>query len=458
MINSRRVHFVGIGGTGMAPLATILLQSGTEVSGSDCKDSPTLNKLRQAGARVSLGHSASNLDQPDLVVVSLAVNGENPEVIEAERLGIPVLTRAQLLGSLFNEKKGVAVGGTHGKTTTASMIAYVLERTGQDPTIAVGGEILDLGFGGKLGRGRYFVAEADEAYKSFFELKPFVSVVTSIDDDHLDHYGSFEGVVEGFRRFIGQTQPDGYLVACGDDPNVMAATDGYRGRAAFYGEKNGDYIVEDLRVEDRSWRFRVRRKGDTVEMSLRVPGVHNALNATAALAACEWLGVDCSSVSEVLAEFSGARRRSELIGTVGGIAVYDDYAHHPSEIQATLKAFRARHPGRLVVVFQPQRFSRTRLLMNRFAGAFSDADLVVVDDIFYKGTGEAPLDGVNSRRLVELIGANSGKPALYISGKEEIVRFLSGHAESGDLIITMGAGDIRECAVRLVETFGGRTA
>ena len=458
MINSRRVHFVGIGGTGMAPLATILLQSGTEVSGSDCKDSPTLNKLRQAGARVSLGHSASNLDQPDLVVVSLAVNGENPEVIEAERLGIPVLTRAQLLGSLFNEKKGVAVGGTHGKTTTASMIAYVLERTGQDPTIAVGGEILDLGFGGKLGRGRYFVAEADEAYKSFFELKPFVSVVTSIDDDHLDHYGSFEGVVEGFRRFIGQTQPDGYLVACGDDPNVMAATDGYRGRAAFYGEKNGDYIVEDLRVEDRSWRFRVRRKGDTVEMSLRVPGVHNALNATAALAACEWLGVDCSSVSEVLAEFSGARRRSELKGTVGGIAVYDDYAHHPSEIQATLKAFRAKHPGRLVVVFQPQRFSRTRLLMNRFAGAFSDADLVVVDDIFYRGTGEAPLDVVNSRRLVELIGANSGKPALYISGKEEIVRFLSEHAESGDLIITMGAGDIRECAVRLVETFGGRTA
>jgi UDP-N-acetylmuramate--alanine ligase len=458
LTNSRRVHFVGIGGTGMAPLATILLQSGIKVSGSDCKDSPALSKFRQAGVRVSLGHSASNLDSPDLVVVSLAVNGTNPEVVEAERLGIPVVTRAQLLGSLFNEKRGIAVSGTHGKTTTASMIAYVLEMAGYEPTIAVGGEIVDLGFGGKLGGGQHFVAEADEAYKSFLELKPSVSVVTSIDDDHVDHYGSFEGVIDGFRRFIEQTQPDGYLVACADDPNVLTATEGYQGRAVFYGQKGGDYVVQNLRIEGRSWRFTVRRRGGAVEMSLRVPGLHNALNATATLAVCEWLGVHCDRVSALLAKFSGARRRSELIGTAGGIAVYDDYAHHPSEIQATLRAFRARHSGRLVVVFQPQRFSRTRLLMNRFAGAFSDADLVVVDDIFYRGTGEAPLEGVNSGRLAELIKSSSGKPAFYISGKEEIVRFLSEHVENGDLIITMGAGDIRECAVRLVEAFGGRIA
>lgn len=458
MIYSRHVHFIGIGGTGMAPLATILLQSGVEISGSDCKDSSRLSQLKQAGAKVSVGHSADNLDSPDLVVVSLAINSDNPEVAEAERRGIPVITRARLLGMLFNTKKGIAVSGTHGKTTTASMIAYVLEKAGADPTIAVGGEIVDLGFGGKLGRGECFVAEADEAYKSFFELKPFISVVTSIDDDHLDHYGSFESVVDGFSRFIRQTRQDGHLVVCADDSRVLCATEGYDGQISLYGTAGGDYVIEDMKVESRSWKFTVRQEAASVEMSLLVPGLHNALNATAALAACERLGVDRGRVASILAGFSGTRRRSELIGVASGVEVYDDYAHHPSEIQVTLRAFRAGHSGRLVVVFQPQRFTRTRLLMDRFARAFGDADLIVVDDIFYRGTGEVPLDGVNSHRLVELIRSSSGKPALHISGKEGIVSFLARHAEKGDLIITMGAGDIRECAVQLLQTLGGRSA
>lgn len=458
MIDSKRVHFIGIGGTGMGPLATILLQSGIEVEGSDLKDSPRLRDLRAAGGRVYVGHSADNLGSPDLVVVSLAVDPANPEVIEAGRRGIPVVTRAQLLGRLFNEKRGIGVGGTHGKTTTASMTAYVLLQAGADPTIAVGGEILDLGYGGRLGGSDLFVAEADEAYKSFYELRPYIGVITNIDNDHLDHYGTFDDVVQGFRRFAAQIKPGGCLIACADDPNVERVIEGYEGELVLYGRTRGDYVVSDCQIQDGRWRFSVTRGERRVEVSLLVPGAHNALNATAALAACERLGVDLDEAASILSGFHGARRRSELIGSTSGVAIYDDYAHHPSEVAATLRAFRAAHKGRLIVVFQPQRFSRTKLLMDAFALAFADADLIVVDDIFYRGTGELPLEGINSSRLAELIRAKSGRSALYIPGKQEIVNFLRTHAQKGDLIITMGAGDIRECAVQLAEVLGGRPA
>lgn len=442
----------------MCPLASILLQSGIEVEGSDLKDSPRLRELRAAGATVHVGHSSENLGLPDLVVVSLAVDPANPEVIESGRRGIPVVTRAQLLGRLFNKRRGIGVGGTHGKTTTASMTAYVLLQAGADPTIAVGGEIVDLGYGGRLGGSDLFVAEADEAYKSFYELRPHIGIITSIDDDHLDHYGSFDDVVLGFRRFAAQIKPDGCLIACAEDPNVDKVIEGYEGELVLYGLTRGHYVVNDCRIEDRRWRFTVARGGRSVDVSLLVPGLHNALNATAALAACERLGIDLDEAASLLRGFHGARRRSELIGSIGEIAIYDDYAHHPSEIEATLRAFRTAHRGRLIVVFQPQRFSRTKLLMDRFAAAFADADLIVVDDIFYRGTGELPLEGINSYRLVELIRSKSGRSAHYIPGKQEIVSFLRTHAQEGDLIITMGAGDIRECAVQLAEILGGRPA
>lgn len=456
--NLTQVHFVGIGGTGMSPLAKILLQSGIEVTGSDCKESPYLNDLKQEGAAVHIGHSADNLDSPDLVVVSLAVDPSNPEVIEAGRRGIRVVTRAQLLGKLFNEKKGIGVSGTHGKTTTASMIAYILMMAGKDPTIAVGGEIIDLGCGGRLGSGECFVAEADEAYKSFFELKPLISIITSVDEDHVDHYGSFEDVISGFSRYASQTRKGGWLIACADDEAVLRAIERYGGNLILYGTASGDYVVSDCRFADGRWRFVLKHGPEHIEVSLLIPGLHNALNATAALAACALVGVDLREAVSILGQFRGARRRSELIGSVGGIAVYDDYAHHPSEIRATLRAFRTEHSGRLIAVFQPQRFSRTKLLMKHFAEAFADADLVLIDDIFYRGTGESPLSGVSSHRLAELVRSVSNKPTLYIPGKPEIVRFLSEHVQEGDVVITMGAGDIRECAEKLVEILGGTSA
>lgn len=458
MTNLTQVHFVGIGGAGMSPLASILLQSGIQVTGSDCKESAQLSRLTQEGAVVHVGHSATNLISPDLVVVSLAVDPANPEVIEAGQRGIPVVTRAQLLGKLFNEKRGIGISGTHGKTTTASMIAYALMRAGKDPTIAVGGEIMDLGYSGRLGSGEYFVAEADEAFKSFFSLEPFVSIITSVDEDHVDHYGSFDNVISGFSRYACQTRRDGCLIACADHPTVLQAIKGYSGRLILYGTTDGDYVVDDCRFAGGAWRFVLRHGQQRMEVPLLVPGLHNALNATAALVACATIGMDIRETAEILREFHGARRRSELIGSVGGVTVYDDYAHHPSEIRATLRAFRTKHSGRLIAVFQPQRFSRTRLLMDRFAEAFADADLILVDDIFYRGTGESPLSGVSSRRLAELIESVSCKPALYIPGKPEIVSFLSENAQEGDLVITMGAGDIRECAVELVENLGGTPA
>lgn len=458
MDNLKQVHFVGIGGSGMSSLARILLQAGIKVTGSDCKHSLQLDRLEQAGATVHVGHSASNLDSPDLVVVSLAIDPANPEVIEAGKRGIPVLTRAQLLGKLFNEKKGIGVSGTHGKTTTSSMIAYALMQAGADPTIAVGGEILDLGYGGRLGNGEYFVAEADEAYKSFFELRPYIGIITNVDNDHVDHYGSFEAVIAGFNRFACQTRRDGCLIVCADDANALRAVQGYTGELVLYGTGGADYAIDNCRVEGGLWRFSVKHGREFAEVSLLIPGEHNVLNAAAALAACHRIGMDLGETAQILGRFHGARRRSELIGSIAGVLVYDDYAHHPSEIEATLRAFRTKHSGRLIAVFQPQRFSRTKLLMNQFAQAFADADLVVIDDTFYRGTGEVPVEGVSSRRLAELIQSMSHRPALYIPGKQEIVEYLSKQAREGDLILTMGAGDIRECAVKLVEILGGEPA
>ena len=432
------VHLVGIGGAGMSGIARLLLAAGVRVSGSDLKDSPPLMQLRSAGARVQIGHRADNVGDADAVVVSTAIPADNVEVIEARRRAIPVWARAQVLAALMARRRGVAVAGTHGKTTTTSMLAVILERAGADPTYLVGGDLNESGSNARSGEGELFVAEADESDGSFLLLHPNVAVVTNVEEDHMDFYPDRSAVEAAFAAFCRQAR---VVVACGDDPGVRRILPGDR-RVVTYGEDpDNDVRVEDVEVFSGGSRGRLRFPDGVVDVEVGSPGRHHVLNAAAAVAAANEVGVPPSVGASTLASFSGVRRRFERRGIAGGAEFVDDYAHHPTEIAATLAAARAHGGKRVVAVFQPHRYTRTASHWRSLGESLGTADVVVLTDVY--GAGEVAIPGVTGKLVVDALAeAWPGTRAIYLPHRADLASFLAREVREGDLVLTMGAGDV----------------
>lgn len=450
MDRGRHVHFIGIGGYGMSAIARVLLEMGYRVSGSDVMPQESTEKLAASGAKVYIGHEPSHVEGADLVVYSTALPKDNVEMKAAQKLNIPILHRAEMLARIMDERRGIAVSGAHGKTTTSSMIALVMERCGLDPTYIIGGEIMNVGSNARAGTGEYVVAEADESDGSFLNYHPEIAICTNIEPDHLEHYdGDFNNLKKAYARFLGQVKPGGRVIACYDDPVVREILPGVAAETVTYGlDPAADYCASAIELADRGVSFDFRRGSERLgRVRLSVPGKHNVYNAMACIITCLAAGLSFDRIAAAIREFRGARRRFQVLGEAGGILIVDDYAHHPTEIEATIEA--ARSVGkRIIAVFQPQRYTRTFFLLDAFSKAFHGADEVIITDI-YSPAGEARIDGVTAERLAELIRVNSNPNVRFIPEKEDIERELAGRLEPGDLVLTMGAGDIWKTAERL---------
>ena len=455
-----RVHFVGVGGVGMAGIARIMLERGVPVTGSDAADSPTLHALAALGADVHVGHDAAHVAGADTVVVTSAARETNPELVDARRRGLLVLHRSQALAALLRGRRAVAVAGTHGKTTTTSMLTVALRRVGADPSFAIGGELTEGGDSAHEGGGDVFVAEADESDGSFLLYEPTVGVVTNVEPDHLDHYGTADAVSAAFDAFAERIVPGGVLVACADDPGsalVAAGVRDRRGTAAVrtYGVGEADVRLVDLDASGPGVRFGLRTAGlPPVDLTLRVPGAHNALNAAAAWAAGTWLGHDAQLLAEGLAGYGGARRRFETKGVAAGVRVLDDYAHHPSEVAAVLRAVRGvSGEGKVLAVFQPHLYSRTRIFADDFGRALALADDVVVLDVY--GAREDPEPGVTGDLVARAVPLPPGRVA-FEPDRAAAVRRLADRAITGDVVLTLGAGDVTRLGPQLLELLAER--
>lgn len=449
-------HFVGIGGIGLSAIAKVLLEQGHTISGSDLKLSAVALALRAQGATVFEGHDAAHLEEPDVVVVSSAVPFNNPEIVAAREKGIPVVKRDRLLGRMMAGKVGVAVAGTHGKTTTSSLVAHVLAALGQDPTFIVGGVLGNLGTNARAGSGPHFVVEADEYDHAFWGLKPQIAVVTHLEHDHPDCFPRVEDVEAAFRRFLALVPPDGCAIGCTDEPRVARLLDELAPEAGApeiwrYGLGTGSEwrAVDVTAVDGSGHRFSVRRAGKKMgDFQLPIPGRHNVKNGLAAVAVAHRLGLDLSEVAAALATFRPTARRFEIKGAAGGVVVVDDYAHHPTEVRAALAAARQRYPERRIwAVFQPHTYSRTRLFMEEFAASFADAGRVIVLDIYPAREAAADFPGVTAGALV----ARMDHPhARYLASHDEAVAHLLAHLRPGDALITLGAGDGDEIGQRVL--------
>ncbi len=447
MVHPRRIHFVGIGGIGMSALAKILLEGGYQVSGSDLKLSPITARLEEMGARVFEGHRPEHVEGAELIVATSAAREDNTEIVAGRARGIPVIKGSEMLGRMMEGKMSICVAGTHGKTTTTAMIAKTLADAGLDPTFVVGGEVLDLGSNGRLGRGPHFVAEADEYDRRFLDLTPHIAVVTNIEADHLDYYGTFDALVEGFRAFVDRLPPDGALVACWDDPQarrlakMVRRRNGNGPQVVTYGlERPGQWWATDVRQNGNGGHdFVVWHLGRrTGAFSLRVPGRHNVANALAALAVADLLDLNLEQVGQSLATYSGTHRRFEVKGKVGGVTVVDDYAHHPTEIRTTLVAARERFPSRdLWVVFQPHTYSRTKHLMAEFAEALTLADHVVVTEVY--AAREHDTLGVSG---ADIVARMEHPDARFVPQLDAAARDVAARMKPGDVLLTLGAGDV----------------
>jgi UDP-N-acetylmuramate--alanine ligase len=453
----QRVHFVGVGGIGMCGIAEVLHASGYRVSGSDMRDGPTLERLRSLGVGVTVGHATANVGDADVVVYSSAIRPGNPELVEAERCKIPVIPRAEMLGELMRLKHGVAVGGTHGKTTTTSLISHVLHVAGLDPTSVIGGRVIATGHaptGARHGAGHWIVAEADESDGSFLRLAPVVAVVTNVDPEHLDHYGSLAAIEDAFVAFANRVPFWGLAVVCMDHPGVQAILPRLTRRVTTYGlSPQADLVATDVTTDGWGMRFTVRRRGEMLgAVHLRIPGLHNVANALATVAVALELDVPFSGTAEALASFVGIERRFWLRGEAAGVRVVDDYGHHPAEIRATLAAARGLHDGRVVVVFQPHRYTRTRDLFEEFAGAFHDADVVCLTEIY--AAGEDKIPGVEAQRLAEEIRARGHREVRFVADLDAIPDALVPDLHAGDLVLTLGAGSISGLGPALLARLG----
>lgn len=437
------MHFIGIGGYGMSAIARVLLDLGYEVSGSDVAENALVQRLMERGAKVTIGHRKENIEGVDTVVYSSSIAEDNVERVAAQEKGIEVLHRSQMLARLLNNKKGIAVAGAHGKTTTSSMIAQTLEICNQDPTYIIGGEVVALKSNAKAGKSEYVVAEADESDGSFLEYFPYIAVVTNIEPDHLENYeGNFENLKNAYRSFLQQVRPEGLAILCWDDAYVREMAQEVKGKVISYAiNEPADFTAQNIRQHDRETTFTVyegeKKWGD---VTLRIPGIHNVSNALAVIIACLYIGIDFKDIADALYQFQGAKRRFQVIGEVDDILVVDDYAHHPTEIESTLKGAKALN-RRMIVVFQPQRYSRTHLLMEEFSRAFHLADEVIINTL-YAPPGEKSIPGVSAEKLAELIKQNSNPNTRFIDKKEDVIEYLLSQVKPGDLVLTMGAGDI----------------
>jgi UDP-N-acetylmuramate--alanine ligase len=452
-----RIHFVGIGGVGMSGIAEVLKNLGYEVNGSDMKESETTRRLSGLGITVNIGHTAENIEDAHVVVISSAVSADNPEVVAAKERSIPVIPRAEMLAELGRLKYGVLIAGAHGKTTVTSLVASVLASGGLDPTVVIGGKLKGIGSNAKLGEGEFLVAEADESDGSFLRLAPTIAVVTNIDREHMDFFKDIYEIKKAFLLFANKVPFYGLSILCGDDKYIKELLPEVRRRFFTYGLSEGlNLVARNISSDGLKSYFEAVLNGESLGM-FEVPliGAHNVCNCLAAIAVAVELEIDVKSVKDALSDFSGVQRRFELKGIAAGIMVFDDYGHHPTEIKATLRAAKSAlsrrvggEKGRLVVLFQPHRYSRTSDLMSEFSDAFTDADKVVLMDIY--AAGERPINGVNSEVLSKGI-RDAGKDVEHIKEKAEVVTYLIESLKSGDTLLTLGAGDVWKIGEEVVK-------
>lgn len=452
----RRLHFIGIGGAGMSGIAELCLRLGFAVSGCDLKDGTATSRLKSLGAEIDTGHHATHI-QPalDAVVISSAVKFSNPEVSRAREMKIPVIPRAEMLGELLRMTRvGIAVAGTHGKTTTTGLLGLILEEAGLDPTVAIGGNLRSRGTNVRLGSGEVMVAEADESDASFLLLVPTIAIVTNIDAEHLDHYGNIDQVREAFLNFINHVPFYGAAVLGIDSVNVRGLLPSIRKPVITYGvAPDADLRAEKIVIDGLSTRFEVVRKGETLgAVTIPTPGIHVAMNSLAAIAVALELGIAFGVAAKALGEFSGISRRFEIKGEAAGRIVIDDYAHHPEEVKATLAAARAAFKNRIVAVFQPHRYTRMRDLFDGFLSAFDDADALYLMDIY--SAGEDAIEGVSSHRLYEAILKRGHLNVRYLGGLADAARKLAELTVAGDVVLTLGAGDVYQLGDQLLAELG----
>ncbi len=447
-----KIHFIGIGGIGMSGIAELLLNLGFEVSGSDVANSETVERLKKLGARINIGHKAENLGSAQVVVYSSAVAIDNPECMKAKEKGLPVIPRAEMLAELMRMKYSIAIAGTHGKTTTTSMLAIVLAKAGLDPTAVIGGKLDIFDSNARLGDGEILVAEADESDKSFLKLSPIITAVTNIEEEHMDYYHDLDDIKDTYTEFLNKVPFYGFNMLCIDDKNIQEIIPRVKRRVITYGSlPQAHYRYEAPRFKGRTSWFKVY-KGDNLlgKVKIEVPGLHNCLNALAVIGIATELGISFDLIQDGLSAFSGVQRRFHVRGEEKGIMVVDDYGHHPTEIKKTLKAVKTGFSKRrIVAVFQPHRYTRTRDFFNAFIAAFDDADKLYITEIY--PASETPIDGISGLKLYEGIKAHAHSNIVYVEDKNHIPEKLIKDIKDQDIVIFLGAGDIWRQGIRLLE-------
>lgn len=444
-------YLIGIGGIGMSGIAQLLLSGGLKVSGSDIKESKITQELKSLGAQVFIGHNAVNIQGADLIVYSSAIKEDNPEVREAKKKGIPLIKRAQALAQLMKDKTVITITGSHGKTTTTSLVSYLLLEAGLSPTVVIGGILKNIDTNARLGNGNFFVAEADESDGSFLYYRPKYSIITNIDREHLDYYKEFKNELEAFREFLNKTKVDGCVFCCGDDDNLKELLKGYKNRYVLFGLKGGaDIFPRNIQTKGLTSQFDCFYNGKFIHrFNLALGGEHNISNALSVIALGLELGIDLAVIKKIVKDYKGAKRRLEVKFNNEKYLVIDDYAHHPTEIKAALSAIRNLKFSRLIVVFQPHRYTRTKLLLDEFGRCFTSADYLIITDIY--PAGEPPQEGITAGLICDKIKENSPDQKVHFLPKQEITGHILKMIKPGDLLITLGAGDITKISDELVD-------
>ncbi len=446
-----RIHFVGIGGIGMSGIAEVLYNLGYRISGSDIRETDTTKRLENIGIKIYYGHKADNINAAEVVVISSAIKKDNPELLEAKKLGIPVILRAEMLAEILRMKYSILIAGTHGKTTTSSLIAHMMHSAEMDPTLIVGGKLNNFGTNAKLGQGNFVVAEADESDGSFLLLSPTIAVVTNIEREHMDHYNTYENLEKAFVDFLNKVPFYGLNIVCLDNPGIQKIIPRLNRRVITYGlSHQADLRAENILNRERESEFDVIFVDKNLgKFKISIPGKHNVLNALASIAVGLELGIDVDKIKSSFVNFQGIQRRFQIKGEEKGIIIVDDYGHHPTEIKATLDTARNFWKGRIIALFQPHRYSRTQDLFQEFLTSFYDADVVLVMDIYAASEDEIP--GISGLALAEGIRSFGHKHSIYVGDKDSAYKFLKNFLKEGDLLITLGAGDVYKVGEKLIE-------